>query len=203
MLIGTDFDNTIVCYDSLFHRLALDAGFITADLAEDKGSVRDYLRRTGQERRWTELQGEVYGARMAEAGIFPGVVDFFQTCRAREIPVNIISHKSRRPYLGAGHDLHRAAQDWLAANGFYSAGGAGLRPQDVYFEESRDRKLARISHAGCTHFIDDLPEFLAEPGFPRNVDRILFDPRGVHPGTGSLTRVGSWNELAMLLLGER
>ena len=28
MLIGVDFDNTIVCYDGLFHRVAVEQGLI-------------------------------------------------------------------------------------------------------------------------------------------------------------------------------
>ena len=32
MILGVDFDNTIVAYDSLFHRVALERGLIPADL---------------------------------------------------------------------------------------------------------------------------------------------------------------------------
>jgi hypothetical protein len=34
------------------------------------------LRALGKEDVWTELQGYVYGARMAEAEAYPGVLDF-------------------------------------------------------------------------------------------------------------------------------
>ena len=75
--IGIDFDNTIACYDQLFHRMALEKGLIPADLPEGKSQVRDYLRHGGKEDAWTELQGHVYGARMGEAPPFPGVIEFF------------------------------------------------------------------------------------------------------------------------------
>ena len=41
MRIGVDLDNTIVCYDGLFHRVALRLGWLTDDCATDKqaGSV--------------------------------------------------------------------------------------------------------------------------------------------------------------------
>ena len=59
-MIGVDFDNTIVCYDGVFHRAAVERGLIPPELPVSKGQVRDHLRRLGQEHAWTELQGEVY-----------------------------------------------------------------------------------------------------------------------------------------------
>ena len=41
MLIGIDFDNTIVCYDRVFHKAALEKGLIPADLPPSKGRVRE------------------------------------------------------------------------------------------------------------------------------------------------------------------
>src|SRR6185437_11131914 len=40
MRIGIDFDNTIACYDGVFHAAALERGLIPKDLARDKNSVR-------------------------------------------------------------------------------------------------------------------------------------------------------------------
>jgi hypothetical protein len=67
MLIGIDFDNTIVRYDRLFHHVALEKGLIPASVPASKGDVRDYLRSIGGEQDWIELQGIVYGVRMHEA----------------------------------------------------------------------------------------------------------------------------------------
>ena len=49
MLVGVDFDNTIVCYDGLFHKLALERGLIPEDFPASKGEVRDFLRNTDRE----------------------------------------------------------------------------------------------------------------------------------------------------------
>ena len=68
MHIGIDFDNTIVGYDSLFHRAALERGLIPPDLPATKSRVRDHLRRAGREDAWIELQGCVYGARLRRSG---------------------------------------------------------------------------------------------------------------------------------------
>ena len=192
MLIGVDFDNTIVCYDRLFHRVCVERELIPADTPVNKSDVRNYLRAAGREDAWTEIQGYVYGARMLEAEPFPGVLDFFRGCREANLDVCIVSHKTVHPFLGAQYDLHRAASDWLAAQDFHDPGGIGLPRDRVYFELTKEAKLARIASNGCTHFIDDLPEFLGDEGFPAAVQRLLFDPNGLYLHDRRFERVGSW-----------
>ena len=181
MIIGVDFDNTIVCYDALFHRVAVERGLVPASIAATKNSVRDFLRAAGREPEWTALQGHVYGPRMAEADPFPGVRDFFRACREQGIAVCIVSHKTRHPFIGEPYDLHAAAQDWLKRQGFLSPDGAGLRPEQIFFELTKLAKLARIATCECTHFIDDLPEILNDPTFPANTARLLFAPTATAP----------------------
>jgi hypothetical protein len=204
MLIGVDFDNTIVSYDALFHRVALERGLIPESLPVNKTTVRDHLRAAGREDAWTEMQGEVYGARMHEAEPFPGVIAFFRDCHERGVPVVIISHKTRHPFRGAQHDLHAAARGWLEAHGFFSASGAALPASAVHFELTKANKLARVRAAGCTHFIDDLPELLTDAAFPIGVERLLFDPASLHAAAPDLPTVRSWSVLhGRLLPSER
>jgi hypothetical protein len=202
VLVGVDFDNTIVCCDQLFHRAAVEQGLIPAEVGTSKGEIRDHLRACGREDAWTELQGYVYGVLIREAPAFPGVVDFFCQCRGRGIGVCIISHKTRSPFLGRAYDLHQAAHDWLERQGFYDPARIGLSPGQVFFEPTKHGKLERIGRARCSHFVDDLPEFLAEPGFPAGVERILFDSNNQHPDDGPFRRVASWAEVERRLIGE-
>lgn len=193
MLIGTDFDNTIVSFDALFHRLAQERGLVPTDVAPTKEAIRDHLRLTGRELEWTRLQGIAYGPRMSEALAFPGAVEFFASARAAGIPTAIVSHKTRTPYVGEPYDLHAAANAWIRA--------AGIEADRVYFELTLADKLGRIASTGATHFVDDLPEFLAEPTFPDGVQRVLFDPNGsAAAGAAPFPRVSSWDELAQMLL---
>jgi len=76
----------------------------------------------------------------------------------------------------------------------HSGAGIGLSRSDVFWELTRAAKLGRIAERGCTHFIDDLPEVLSEPAFPK-VERILFDPNGLHGGETEFPRVLSWTEI--------
>jgi hypothetical protein len=165
MLVGIDFDNTLVSYDELFAQAAVERGLFASHANASKRAIRDELRRTGREDVWTEMQGYVYGELIRQAPMFPGVREFFAASERAEAGICIISHKTRQPYLGDPYDLRQAALDWLAARGIAAP---------VYFEETREDKLHRIGETRCTHFIDDLPEFLLEPEFPTGVRRILF-----------------------------
>ena len=195
MVIGIDFDNTIVSYDELFHRLATERGLIPAGLPHQKTAVRDQLRQSGREDVWTELQGDVYGKRMGEAPPFPGVIEFFARAQRAGLPLYIISHKTRHPVIGPPHDLHRVARAWLETHRFFDAQRIGFSPASVFFETTRQDKLKRIAGLGCTHFVDDLEETFREVSFPTNVEKILFSTktlRTVPPGAKLMT---SWREI--------
>jgi len=202
MHIGVDFDNTIACYDALFHKVAREKSLIPADVPVNKSDVRNYLRRVDNEAAWTELQGYVYGARMSEAEPYPGVLEFFRTCRSAGLPLSIISHKTRHPFLGEPYDLHATATNWLEQQGFFNAAQIGLPRDHVFFELTKLAKLERIGQRGCTHFIDDLPEFLAEAAFPAGVLRILFDANNHYATEKKFVRVRGWSEARSLFAND-
>jgi FMN phosphatase YigB (HAD superfamily) len=199
--IGIDFDNTIVCYDRAFHAAAVERGLVPEAAPSRKQAIRDHLRETGQEPAWTELQGYIYGAGMALASPYPGALEFIERCVRDEIDLCIISHKTRTPYLGDAHDLHAAAYAWLESNGVF--GRIGLPRARVFFELTKDEKLARIAAQACTVFVDDLPELLCEPAFPKGVRRILFDPYGIQAVRPGFERIDSWAALTHMLLQHR
>ena len=199
MLIGVDLDNTIVCYDSLFHAAAVDGGLIPRDVPADKEQVRNYLQNRGAEKRWTELQGRVYGVWIERASPFSGALEFFAACKQRAIDVCIISHRTLWPCLGPPVDLHGAAREWLQKRQFHDPNRGGLPTDRVHLEETQDQKLQRIVQVGCTHFIDDLPEFLGRLDFPTGVQRILFDPHGRHQLDCGVLRTKSWSETLTLI----
>ena len=194
MLIGVDFDNTIVSYDTLFHKVAAERDAVPESTPPTKLAVRDYLRAIGKEDIWTEMQGYVYGARMSEAEVYPGVIEFFRWARARRIPVCIVSHKTRHPFIGPRYDLHQAARDWIATH-LVDEQGVLLTADRVFFELTKEAKWERIAVAGCAWFIDDLPEILLAESFPGHVGRILFDPEIHHAAVDGLTRFCAWNDI--------
>jgi len=196
--IGVDFDNTIACYDGVFYEAALEKGLVEPGIPATKASVRDSLRRQGKEPDWTALQGYVYGARMPDVEPFPGVLEFFESCRQFGVPVCIISHKTRYPFVGPRYDLHEASDRWLESNGFYRS--AAISRGEVYFELTLQEKLARIGSMQCSHFIDDLPELLLEPNFPKSVERMLFAPQTKPAADFPFQHVSSWAEVRERLI---
>ena len=200
--IGIDFDNTIACYDGVFFTAARERGLVPKDLARDKTSVRDYMRANDIEDEWTNLQGWIYGERMDLAKPYDGAQDFVRVALGAGQRVSIVSHKTRHPYLGPKYELHTAAREFLETEGFFDAANGGLDPKSAYFELTLNEKLARIGALGCTHFIDDLPEFLMEESFPADVSKILFDPYG-HCAGGPFKVCRSWAEIADFLLVSR
>ncbi len=192
--IGIDFDNTIVSYDALFHKVAREQDLVPEGTPVNKVAVRDHLRRIGREDRWTELQGYVYGARMDEASAYPGAIDFMRGCIRAGHVLAIISHKTRYPFIGPQYDLHAAAKAWVETH--LALDGERLVPEGrVFFELTKEEKLARIGSFACDAFIDDLPEILSSPAFPRGARALLFDPERHHAVAGT-PAFSSWAEIA-------
>lgn len=195
LLIGIDFDNTIICYDRVFHKLALESGLIPHDLPAGKNSIRNHLRRAGKEELWTELQGQVYGDKIIEAESYPGVDDFLGYCKLKNISTCIVSHKTKHPYRGPKYDLHDAGYKWLQLKGFLDEEKFGISSRQVYFELTKEEKIQRIISLRCTHFIDDLPEIFLADGIPGNITKILFDPSGEFQRVRGVEHKRSWIEV--------
>lgn len=190
MIIGVDFDNTIVCYDFVFHQSARERNLIPSKFPPSKATIRDFIRDAGREDEWTALQGDIYGKRMLEAEPYPGVIEFLRVCRTLHLTSFIISHKTRHPYRGERYDLHKAAYAWLEKFHLESSVVNG-----TFFEPTIEAKLRKIQDLKCEYFVDDLPEFLCRGQFPADTERILFDPHNVHPDDSRYNRYQSWKQI--------
>jgi len=204
MRVGIDFDNTIAGYDDVFVATARSEGFLADSCAKTKMEVREALRALpGGEQDWMRLQGRVYGAHMKDAELIEGVEAFLKGCRSKSVPVCIVSHKTEFGHFDPDHvNLRDVARDWLETKGFFDERGFGLSRGDVYFETTREEKVARIGAIGCTHFIDDLEEVFGEPGFPEKTERYLYANGANLLPSGPFKAFGSWNEIADDILGD-
>jgi hypothetical protein len=176
MRIGIDFDNTIIGYDEVFLAAARERGLVGHRFQGRKQAIRDAIRLLPDgELAWQHLQGHVYGQGIGGALLFEGVAAFLRRCRFEQRPVAIVSHKTEYGH----HDptrvsLRQVALDWMRIRGVVGVGEFSVPIEQIYFEDTRAAKLARIAAVGCTHFIDDLEEVLTDPAFPADVNRILF-----------------------------
>ncbi len=172
IVIGVDFDNTIADYDDMMHGLALEEGFISAQISANKQKIRDYIRllKNG-EIKWQKLQAMAYGKFMFQAKLIEGVQDFFSSCYKQGVLIFIVSHKTQFAVQDKEKvDLHSAALKWIKEKGL------ALKEDRIFFEPNRQKKIERIGALGCTHFIDDLLETFMEASFPKGVQKILYAP---------------------------
>jgi hypothetical protein len=194
MRIGLDFDGTVALYDEAFHRCAVEQFQMPREITANKLAIRTWFWRTPEgKQKWIELQGVVYGTRMSEAGVAPGLVRFLQMCREKEICVSIISHKTEFPVIGPRVNLREAALRWLEQRGFNDK--PGFRREEVFFESTREEKIRRIVTQRCSHFVDDLEEVFMEPAFPANVERLLFAPGAKDDLSRDLKVFSSWDSI--------
>ena len=178
MIVGIDFDNTIVNYSYLLKRLAVEKGYVTERLGRSKKEIRDQIRQFPHgEIEWQKLQALMYGPRILEAEIFAGVMGFFCKCRKKKVRIAVISHKTEfAGYDSTKTNLRTSALEWMEANNFFSPSGANMKQSEVFFLPTRKEKVAMIKKLGCTHFIDDLEETFQETEFPTNIMKVLFSP---------------------------
>jgi hypothetical protein len=200
LIFGVDFDNTIAGYEGIFHQVATERRLIGVEVPRSKDSVRDAVRLSdGGETEWQKLQALVYGPRMMEAIPNEGALSFFRECNLRDVPVFVISHKSKFANLDeTGTNLREAALDWLERNSFFHA-DIGLTKTKVHFENTRQEKLAKVTALGCTHFVDDLPETFLDTAFPDDVRKIIYTPAGGRADIPGAHIVQDWASVSALL----
>ena len=200
MIIGVDLDNTIVSYDALYHRLALEKGLISPGIPVSKQAVRDHIWKTAGDLPWQHLQAAAYGPCMATAKLIPGADAFFHRAAQAAATVFIISHKTMYAHRDTtGTNLHQAAMDWLTSQGFFNDPKIHLDREGVFFETTREEKIRRIRALGCQIHIDDLEEVLAQPGLDgiRRI-RLGSDRPGGHP---DITYCSAWKAIEARVFG--
>ena len=189
-VVGVDLDNTIICYDSAFHRAALERGWIDTGTAVVKTAVKKVVIEKAGNWAWTELQGFVYGPGLKMATAYPGVTGFFEACAKKGIRTIIISHKTQFAAAGPRYDLREAARTWLKTSGLLDCG-----VEEVVFTDTRTAKLEAVRSHGCEALIDDLPEVFYDPAYPNGTEFILFDPDQAHTDWTATVRATSWAEI--------
>lgn len=194
--IGIDFDNTLVCYDQLFLDLAREAKLAPPGDISGKEALRDWLRQKPHgELSWQRLQALAYGKQIVKAKLFDGVREVLALCRQHGARVFVVSHKTRFAAQDQeGVNLHKAAHGFLGMTGLYRDGL--LAEADVYFEETRVAKVARVTRLKCDLFIDDLVDVFSEPDFPETTRPLLFT---LDEDRAGLEVCGSWQEIGQLL----
>jgi hypothetical protein len=175
--IGIDLDGTVVLYDRLFYRLAIERFGLPQWLPKQKTPIRDWLRQQPRgEQKWISLQGLAYGPKMHAAEEAPGLRNFLAFCRYRGWEVHLVSHKGAVSSCPEKYKLRQAALEWLERSGLI--GPHAFFRQNIHFSPNRETKLLVIQRLNLRVFIDDLQEILLHPLFPSRVQRWHYVPNG-------------------------
>ena len=196
--LGLDFDNTIVNYDKIFHKVAVEKSLIPSDVAVSKNAIKDFLLKSNKEDIWTEMQGYVYGLRMLEAEPFLNIINALKDVKRKGFTISIVSHKTQYPYIGKRYNLHKPASEWIEKN-LGKSGENLICSQNVFFEKTKKEKIQRIKEIKCDVYIDDLTEILLSPDFPKNTKRVLFDPNEYHLPSTEFITLKDWEKLSDVL----
>ena len=195
--VGLDFDNNLISYDDLFHKVALEKKLIPINFPKQKVQIRDYLRSKNLDDKFTTIQAEVYGNRILEAEPSKGVIKALLELRQKNVGMYIVSHKTQYPYKGPKYNLHESAIKWLEKNNFFDSSGLKFTREDVFFEVSKLKKVNKIHDLECTHFIDDLPEILEL--INSDCSKILYNPFNKEIKKNRYLNLKKWDDLKNLI----
>jgi hypothetical protein len=119
-----------------------------------------------KELEWLDVQEWLYTTGLTYAFISEGALDLINHLILMNSKIFIVSHKSK--YSAKNKlDLITPVSMWLNEK---------LGQIQVFFEESRDKKIERIINLGITHFVDDLIEVFQEKKFPKSIKSFWFNP---------------------------
>jgi hypothetical protein len=182
MLIGIDLDNTIINYNTIFQKLITQYKIKKNHRNDLKSILKEGLK--SFPKKWTELQGEIYGKKIFNAKVFENFDNFLKFSKNNNISIIIISHKTKYPYIGKKINLQNYALKFLKKklkNFKYI--------EKIFFENNIENKIKRIVNEDCDIFIDDLKKVLNHKLFPQYTEKIHFNNVKIY------NKSKNWNEI--------
>ena len=161
MIIGVDFDNTIVCYDGLFRKLAVEQGLVPGRhprVEERRARLPAADRTGGPLDRVAGLRLWPRHARGPAVSRGAGVFRPLPPRSARKCSSSAIARVIR--FSANGTTCTRPPATFSPSMASTIRRGSAWRPTTSISTRRRQEKVAQINQVGCTHFIDDLPEIL-------------------------------------------
>jgi hypothetical protein len=166
--VGFDFDNTIINYDNLFHKISLNKKLINKEVGKTKKEVKDFLIKNYSIGVWKNIQSEVYGKYIHLAKPNKKIIQLIKYLNNNNIEIYIISHKTKFPYVGKKINLHKISLKWINRNVLKKK----IKRKNIYFETTERKKISRIKDLRITHFIDDLDKILSI--LPKTIFKIKY-----------------------------
>ena len=194
LLIGVDFDNTLVSYDTIFESEARHRGYIKDGPRMSKGEIRDYMNGNGMKTEFTQLQGHIYGSLIREAQAFEHALKALTEVSSRGHEVILISHKTQYPLAGPRTDLRKAAVSWLKYKGFASRSHGVVN--SYFFADTKEEKIEKIINLGCDVFVDDLKDIIIQ--LSGHLNAVHFTPSHIYESNG-WTVMTEWSSFGRIV----
>lgn len=165
---GFDLDNTVINYDKAIEKwCSKNKIYIFKNVIE----LKLYISKLGNyQNRWLDIQEWLYTEGLAYATLQTGVKTIFDYLLLKNSHLYVISHKSS---ISAKKKLDLINPVWVWLNKELNQYFENSKIE-IYFEETREKKINRITNLGITHFLDDLVEIFQNPNFPRQTKAFWF-----------------------------
>ena len=193
MIIGIDFDNTIINYDEVFYQFALKSNLINSSTPKQKVYIKNKIIKNFSEKKWTQLQGKVYSKGIFMASIFDDCLNTMHKLDKNGHKIIIISHKTKYPVLGEKFNLHINTKIWIKKNILEKKNFKNFSINDVHFNQTQNQKIKKILDKNCDIFIDDLEKVLFK--LPENIFKIIFVKRYTFKKNVNLIHIGNWKTI--------
>ncbi len=156
----------------------------------NKNHVKKQIVNEFGEDKWTECQGKLYSQYLEFATPFPGVIETIQNFKKMGSSLNIVSHKTKFPYVGEKVNLIDKSNEWIKNNLVDTENKPLFEEKQIWFTESIKHKISTILKIEATIFIDDLKHVLDE--LPEQIEGIWFNPDNGSENTDSYK---NWEEI--------
>lgn len=197
MIIGIDFDNTIIKYDEVFYKFALKNKLIFSRKNRNKSDIKEEIIKNFDEKAWTKLQGEVYSIGISQAKLYQNCLESLYKFDKLGHKIFIISHKTKYPVIGKKTNLHKITNEWIINNIFKKKKFKNFNIDCVFFNEDKNQKIMKILECNCNVFIDDLEDILRK--LPSNIMKILFSKNYSFEKKSDLIHLGDWKMISRLI----
>ena len=155
-------------------------------------SLKNYYLQGGNYKNdWLSVQEWMYTKGLKLATLRFGAAELFSNLYDKGADMYIVSHKTKFS-AGERKDLVTPATDWISKN--IPNHLIPIKSQ-IFFEATRDKKIARISALNLTHFVDDLVDIFLDKKFPTKVKSFWLTEKNNEKIFGEVIQISSLLEI--------
>ena len=197
--IGIDFDNTIVNYDNLIVDVAKILYSPLPKNFSNKNDIKQYIIKEYSEKKWTDLQGLIYGPLINGAKINLNFKKFVSIYN-KSHNIFIISHKTRKSFCSYKFNLRESAINFLDFHDFLNIKSPhSILSENIYFESTIEKKIKRIEKLKCDYFIDDM-SIILDNIKNKNITKIKFDKQNIFfKFSKNNYSINNWNKINKII----